>query len=80
MEWGNMKRAVEEEMLGKERRLPLVLTVGHSTHTIEEFIRMLLSHGVTSVVDVRTIPRSRHNAQFNKDSLPLTLKKAGIGR
>ena len=56
-----------------------VMTIGHSTHTLEEFIRMLQAHGVTYVVDVRTIPRSRHNAQFNKESLPLSLKKAGIG-
>jgi uncharacterized protein (DUF488 family) len=57
----------------------LVMTVGHSTHTLEEFIRILQAHGVTSVVDVRTIPRSRHNPQFNGDSLPQALKKAGKG-
>ncbi len=56
----------------------LILTVGHSTRTIEEFIRLLQAHGVTQLVDVRTIPRSRHNPQFNADSLPKSLKKAGI--
>ena len=40
---------------------------------------MLLTHGATRVVDVRTVPRSRHNPQFNKDSLPGSLKKAGLG-
>ena len=40
---------------------------------------MLQAHGVTYVVDVRTIPRSRHNPQFNKDSLPHLLKRAGLG-
>ncbi len=59
--------------------LPIVLTVGHSTRTIEEFIALLRTHGVTCVVDVRTVPRSRHNPQFNKTLLPRSLKKAGIG-
>jgi uncharacterized protein (DUF488 family) len=59
--------------------LPSVLTIGHSTHSLEEFICLLQSHGVTRVVDVRTLPRSRHNPQFNKTSLPESLKKAGVG-
>jgi uncharacterized protein (DUF488 family) len=58
---------------------PLVLTIGHSTRPLEEFIALLKTHEVTLLVDVRTIPRSRHNPQFNKDSLPDSLKKAGIG-
>ena len=57
---------------------PLVLTIGHSTRTLEEFIHLLQANGVTCVVDVRTIPRSRHNPQFNKDSLHGSLEKAGI--
>ncbi|MEO6994054.1 MAG: DUF488 domain-containing protein [Lacunisphaera sp.] len=56
-----------------------VLTIGHSTRPIDEFIAMLLAHGVTRVVDVRTVPRSRHNPQFNRDVLPASLKTAGIG-
>ena len=58
---------------------PVVLTIGHSTRTIEEFIGLLQAHGATRVVDVRTVPRSRHNPQFNKTSLPRELKKAGLG-
>ena len=58
---------------------PLVLTVGHSTHSLEEFIHLLRAHGVTCVADVRTIPRSRHNPQFNQEALPKSLKKAAIG-
>lgn len=54
------------------------MTVGHSTRTIEEFIGLLKAHGVTRVVDVRTVPRSRHNPQFNRDSLPESLKGAGL--
>ena len=45
---------------------PIVLTVGHSTRTLEEFIAVLQAHGATRVVDVRTVPRSRHNPQFNR--------------
>ena len=58
---------------------PIVLTIGHSTRTLDEFIALLKAHAVTLVVDVRTIPRSRHNPQFNKESLPDSLKKTGLG-
>ncbi len=58
--------------------LTLVMTIGHSTHTLEEFICLLQAHGATCIVDVRTVPRSRHNPQFNKASLPRSLKKAGL--
>jgi len=51
----------------------VVLTVGHSTRTIDEFIELLQAHGVTRLVDVRTIPRSSHNPQFNRDALPKSL-------
>ena len=51
-----------------------VLTIGHSTRSIEEFIRLLKAHGATRVVDVRTVPRSRHNPQFNRDTLPVSLE------
>jgi uncharacterized protein (DUF488 family) len=57
----------------------IVLTIGHSTRPLDEFIALLKAHAVALVVDVRTIPRSRHNPQFNEDSLPDSLKKAGIG-
>ncbi len=58
---------------------PVVLTIGHSTRSLEEFIEMLRAHGVTRLVDVRTIPRSRRNPQFNRDTLPASLEQAGIG-
>src|ERR1700751_4108398 len=56
-----------------------VLTVGHSTRPLGEFIELLRAHGVTRVVDVRTVPRSARTPQFNKTSLPRSLKQAGIG-
>ena len=69
---------VEKSTL-KEAPSPLVMTIGHSTRTLEEFIDLLQTHGASCVVDVRTVPRSRHNPQFNKASLPRPLKKAGLG-
>jgi uncharacterized protein (DUF488 family) len=56
-----------------------VLTVGHSTRPIEEFIELLVAHGVTQLIDVRTVPRSRHNPQFNAETLPGQLTAANIG-
>jgi hypothetical protein len=56
----------------------VVFTVGHSTRTLKEFVALLLAHGVNQLVDVRTIPRSRHNPQFNRDRLPRPLQKVGI--
>jgi len=60
-------------------RPPLTLrTVGHSTHPIEEFLAILQAHGIRQLVDVRTIPRSRRNPQFNRESLPGSLQTVGI--
>jgi len=53
-------------------------TIGHSTRSIEEFIRILKAHAIEELVDIRTIPRSRHNPQFNRDTLPESLAAAGI--
>lgn len=58
---------------------PRILTIGHSTRPIEDFIAMLQAHGVKEIVDIRTIPRSRHNPQFNRENLPAALEQAGIG-
>jgi uncharacterized protein (DUF488 family) len=55
-----------------------VLTIGHSTRPIETFIEILQAHSVQRVVDVRTIPRSRYNPQFNNDALATSLSDAGI--
>jgi uncharacterized protein (DUF488 family) len=55
-----------------------VLTIGHSNRSIEEFVAMLRAHGVERLVDVRTMPRSRHNPQFNLDELPGSLAESGI--
>jgi len=57
---------------------PLVLTIGHSTRSLEDFLDLLRAHGVKRLADVRTVPRSRHNPQFNREALPESLGAAGI--
>jgi uncharacterized protein (DUF488 family) len=59
--------------------LPVAYTIGHSTRRLEEFIALLKTHGVVKIADVRTIPRSATNPQFNSDTLPRVLRRAGIG-
>jgi uncharacterized protein (DUF488 family) len=54
------------------------VTIGHSTRTLEEFICLLQAHGIRRVVDVRTVPRSLHDPQFNKTSLPESLKRGFV--
>ena len=60
------------------KRPKLILTIGHSTRTLEAFIHLLKTHQVTRLIDVRTIPRSRHVPQFNEGTLPNSLHAAGI--
>ena len=55
-----------------------VFTIGHSTRPIEDFIALLKAHEIQLLVDVRTVPRSRHNPQFNRDVLPGSLRSANI--
>lgn len=58
---------------------PLVCTIGHSARSLQEFVQLLQANQVSHVLDVRTVPRSRHNPQFNRDALPLSLQEVGIG-
>ena len=55
-----------------------VLTIGHSTRSLEDLIGLLREHGVQRLVDVRAFPRSRRHPQFNIDTLPAALAEAGI--
>lgn len=57
--------------------LPL-FTIGHSNRSFEEFTALLIDVRVCLVVDIRTVPRSRANPQFNKDTLPNALAGFGI--
>lgn len=58
---------------------PPFFTIGHSTRTIPEFVDLLRAGEVTHVADIRTVPRSRTNPQYNSDTLPTTLSDYGIG-
>jgi uncharacterized protein (DUF488 family) len=66
--------ALENSAVSSQR----VFTIGHSTRTIEDLIGILRAYNIEEVVDVRTIPRSRHNPQFNIDFLPGHLEVEGI--
>ena len=56
-----------------------VFTIGHSTRSLEEFVNILEKCNVRKIVDIRTVPRSRHNPQFNRETLPANLAISGIG-
>lgn len=56
----------------------VIFTVGHSTHSLDELVEMLRAHGVKRLIDVRTIPRSRHNPQFNRETLGKALHDRGF--
>jgi len=64
----------------EETRWPdgTIFTVGHSTLPIERFIALLATYAIEQVADIRTVPRSRHNPQFNGDALEQSLAAAGI--
>ena len=53
-------------------------TIGHSTRTFKELVELLQAYGAQLVVDVRSIPRSRHNPQFNQENLSAGLRESGI--
>lgn len=55
-----------------------IYTIGHSTHEIGEFIALLQSHDIEALVDIRTIPKSRYNPQFEQDALKYELNNHHI--
>ena len=57
---------------------PSLFTIGHSTRSLREFADLLGSYGVKQIVDVRSVPKSRHNPQFNGEDLKQSLKQEGI--
>lgn len=56
----------------------VILTVGHSNRSLEDFVQLMKAHDVTRVLDVRTIPRSAHNPQYNRETLPQDLRQVGL--
>lgn len=65
-------------MRNRSRSAGTLYAVGHSTRSTRELLELLRAHGVEQVVDVRTIPRSRHNPQFNGPALARSLRAAGL--
>jgi uncharacterized protein (DUF488 family) len=57
---------------------PLVCTIGHSNRPLDTFLDLLQRNEIVRVLDVRTVPRSRHNPQFNQDALPASLNTVQI--
>ena len=58
---------------------PLVCTIGHSNRSIDTFVELLRANEIVRVLDVRTVPRSRHNPQFNRETLAESLGALDIG-
>jgi uncharacterized protein (DUF488 family) len=56
----------------------VIYTIGHSTHSLEEFIGLLKMHAITAVADVRSRPYSRFTPQFDREELEAALRAAGI--
>jgi uncharacterized protein (DUF488 family) len=56
----------------------VIYTIGHSTRPFASFLRLLRAHGVGRVLDVRTVPRSRHNPQYDRATLSPALHRAGL--
>lgn len=58
--------------------MPHLFTIGHSTHPVDHFVELLRRHGVSAVADVRSVPYSRFNLQYNREPLAASLQRAGI--
>jgi uncharacterized protein (DUF488 family) len=72
-----MKRSTKNKE--NDIRRARIYAIGHSTHPLDHFIKLVKAHGIHMVCDVRTVPRSRHVPQFNKDSLETALPAQGLG-
>lgn len=55
-----------------------IYTIGHSTHSIEDFIAMLQAFNIKIVADIRSLPGSNKFPQFNQDNLKISLEEVGI--
>ena len=73
------KKISKSTSAGSASQQLTIFTVGHSTHPIDEFIGLLKNCGIEQLVDVRTVPKSRHVPQFNSDALEASLHEQGIG-
>jgi len=62
-------------MLTKKK---IIYTIGHSTRTLEDFVKILQTYKIRELLDIRSIPRSRYTPQFNEENLARELPKVGI--
>lgn len=70
--------AVSGEMTADGATAKAVFTVGHSNHSLEGFMALLLQHGVTALADVRSVPHSRRHPHFNRAALAAALETRGV--
>ena len=70
--------AVSGEKAADGTTAKAVFTVGHSNHSLEGFVALLLQHGVTALADVRSVPHSRRHPHFNRAALAAALEARGI--
>jgi uncharacterized protein (DUF488 family) len=63
----------------KKHKKQTIFTIGHSTRPLSELVQLLRAHGVHRVIDIRAIPRSRHNPQYNRETLGPALRSNKIG-
>ncbi len=69
------KSSDESPKVGRNK---IIYTIGHSTRTWEEFVEILKAYDIDLLVDVRTVPKSRHVPQFNDEHMAKALPKEGI--
>ncbi len=65
-------------MSGQVEPAPTIYTVGHSTRSLDEFLALLDGHGIRTLADVRTVPKSRRHPQFVREALAESLDRAGV--
>lgn len=65
-------------MNNNKKKSTIIYTIGHSTHSLPQFIALLQQYKITHLIDIRTIPRSRHNPQFNEKHFSNALTKNHI--
>lgn len=56
----------------------MIYTVGHSNHSIEKFIELVKSNGIETIIELRSVPKSKYSPHFNKPNLTYELSKNGI--
>jgi len=72
------QKNIENKLKNSSNKESVMFTVGYSTRTMQKFIAMLKGHKINLLVDVKTIPRSRHKPEFNKERLSKILRKNNI--